>query len=111
MHDNLYKVAIPTTFIEDAHDGMHDQSQDNEDMCTLLSKIDSAPVKPRGNGFSVTVHLNENEFSALKGEADYKNEYWNTDAFGIKEARATIPEYAKSARRLAKRLGKIRESA
>ena len=100
MHDNLYKVAIPTTFIEDAHDGMHDQSQDNEDMC-----------KPRGNGFSVTVHLNENEFSALKGEADYKNEYWNTDAFGIKEARATIPEYAKSARRLAKRLGKIRESA
>jgi hypothetical protein len=112
MDNKLYRVAIPATFIEDARDGIEDQAREGDQrFTTLLAKIEAAPVNKRGNGFSVTVHLTEDELGALQSEAEYKNEYWNTDSFGIKESKGTIPQYAKSAKRMANRIAKIRESA
>jgi hypothetical protein len=97
----MHKVSIPGSFVDDARDGMIDRAAEGDaDFVSLLSKIEQAPVIRRGRGVSVVIELTDSELIALHGEAKYKNEYWNTDAYGIKESKSTIASYAAASKRL-----------
>lgn len=100
-------VSIPETFLEDAQEGMWDQAEHDPRFARLIEKIEASELVKRGRGFSRVVELEKDEFAALRSEANYKDEYWNTDAYGIKEAGSTIPSYAAAAKRLAARLNDI----
>lgn len=97
----FYTVSIPGSILQEMVDGIQDQADEgNEDMATLFAKIEAAPVKTVGRGCSVTVDLNWGEFCALKGEVVYKEEYWNTDAYGLKSSGGSDPVIAWAAKRL-----------
>jgi hypothetical protein len=102
-------VSIPQTFLQDAQDGIWDQAEHDPRFARLIEKIEASQPVKRGRGFSRVVDLEEDEFAALRSEANYKDQYWNTDAYGIKEAGSTIPSYAAAAKRLARRLNALAE--
>ena len=105
----FYTVSIPGSILQEMVDGIQDQADEgNEDMATLFAKIEAAPVKTVGRGWAVTVDLNWDEFHALKGEVDYKNEYWNSDAYGM--SGHTDPAIAGAAKRLFNRMSKMEVS-
>ena len=107
--NKLNTVSIPGSILQEMIDGIQDQANEgNEDMATLFSKIEAAPAKTVGRGWAVTVDLNWDEFYALKGEVDYKNEYWNTGAFGM--SGGTDPAIAGAAKRLFNRMSKMEVS-
>jgi len=102
---NVTRVSIPESFLCDALDVMWDRAHDGDvGFPSLLDKIEAAERKKRGRGWAIEVDLTDAEINALRSEANYRNEYWNTDAYGIKESGATIPAYAAAAKRLAERL-------
>lgn len=104
----LVEVSIPGSFLDDARDGMWDRAEEGDTAFrTLLGKIESAEPKKRGRGYAIVVQLTDEELGALRSEAEYKNEYWNTDAYGIKESGSTIPSYAAAAKRLVERLKRL----
>lgn len=100
-------VSIPGAFVHDAGDGMWDQAEKDPAFESLIKKIEATEPSKKGRGFAFIVSLNEQELSALRSEANYKNEYWNTDSYGIKGSGETIPSYAAAAKRLAQRLNEI----
>lgn len=80
------KVLVPTSFIQDAYEGMEDQARGDSGraFCDLLSRIDNADVKKVGRGSVLVLLLrSEDELNALQSEAEYKAEYWGTDAYGV----------------------------
>jgi hypothetical protein len=103
----MTQVFIPAPFIDDARDSIEcriDQGAPPE-WTTLFEKMTSGAAVRRGGGWSVLVDLTRDELLALTDEAQYRDEYWNTDAYGVKESGCTIRQYAGAARRLSVRLG------
>ena len=102
----MTQLYIPAAFIDDARDSIECRIEQgaSAEWGSLYNKMTSTYAVRRGRGWSVSVELTRDEFQALLSEAEYKNEYWNTDAYGVKESGCTIRQYADAAKRLFLRL-------
>jgi hypothetical protein len=109
MSEEQFTIRIPGAFLNDADEALGIMAEEgNEAIASLLRTIEGGTVRYHGprwrGGYSVTVTLNASEWRELLKEAEYRNEYWNTDAYGIKEGGSTIPAYASAARTLLRRM-------
>ena len=102
----MTRIFIPAPFIDDARDSIECRIEQGAtpEWASLFEKMTSGEAVRRGGGWSVMVDLTRDELRALTDEAEYRDEYWNTDAYGVKESGCTIRQYAGAARRLSVRL-------
>ena len=102
----MTRVFIPAPFIDDARDSIECRIEQGAtpEWASLFEKMTSGEAVRRGGGWSVLVDLTRDELRALTNEAESRDEYWNTDAYGVKESGCTIRQYAGAARRLSVRL-------
>lgn len=88
------RVYLPMTFIQDAQEG-------DPDMWPLWERILSLPEARRGRGTGRWVELTPAEAEAIRKEAEYRAEYWLTDAYGVEEVTADERTAGRAARRVA----------
>ena len=105
----MTQLYIPAAFIDDSRDSIECRIEQGAtpEWSSLFEKMTSGDAVRKGRGWSVLVDLTPDELRALTDEAEYKNEYWNTDAYGVKESGCTIRQYADAAKRLFVRLQAI----
>jgi len=100
-------VQIPGNW--DGFESLSEIAERERDPSTisLCEAIERGTWRKQGRGMSLVVELSEAEVSTLHGEAEYQDEYWNTDAYGVKSGGAYVPEWGRAARALHERMKKL----
>jgi hypothetical protein len=73
------RVYLPEIFVQDACEA-------DPDMWPLWDRILHLPRVRRGGGFGYWADLTADEARLIRKEAEYRAEYWLTDAYGVREA-------------------------
>ena len=76
----------------------------------LQQAIENGLWRKYGKGHALTIELStQGEINALSNEAKYQNEYWNTDAYGIKEGGSSDPVRGRAARVVLERVSALHQ--
>ena len=90
----MIRVYLPETFIYDAQEC-------DPDLWELWERITNLPRVRRGGGYGRWVDLSTEEARAIHQEADYRREYWLTDAYGVEQVTSHERSAGKAAERVA----------
>jgi hypothetical protein len=105
------RITIPRSW--DGFEGIEGiaEAEGISEYVALQESVANGSWSKRGKGYSLTIELrSKGELSALSAEAKYRDEYWNTDDYGIKEGGASDPVRGRAARVVKERVEKL-ESA
>lgn len=74
----------------------------------LQAAIDAGAWRKHGKGRVLTIEIStEAQILALAEEAEYQNEYWNTDKYGVKEAGSSSPARGRAAKVVRERVAAL----
>ena len=103
-------ITIPRSW--DGFEGIEEiaEAEGIPEYVALQESVANGSWRKQGKGYSLTIELrSEGELSALDAEARYRDEYWNTDNYGIKEGGSSDPIRGRAARIVLARVNKLRE--
>lgn len=89
----VVRVYIPETFINDA-------KECDPDLWSLWERIAALPRARRGGGYGRWADLNQDDARSICKEAEYRAEYWLTDAYGVDNASPSERAAGQAARRV-----------
>lgn len=92
--DTAVRVYLPETFIDDAQEC-------NPDLWPLWERIIDLPRARRGGGYGRWADLTADEARAIRDEAEYRRQYWLTDAYGVEGVAPNERAAGKAAERVA----------